>query len=210
MYLATVATRTFTLPEFLFAAFRAVAIVFVMIWVKLVLYRRRVGEDDDEASRLQNEREADHARERFRRGYLVRAFYYTAIFEDQEYVSIRPLIDWLAYNGFTVVTKPAKEFDDGGGRRKFKRSMRVELAVDALEIANQVDDIMLFSGDGDFCSLLEAVQRRGVHVTVISSLRSKPPMVADELRRQADTFIELDDLKAAIGRTSNTVPPRAA
>jgi uncharacterized LabA/DUF88 family protein len=146
-----------------------------------------------------------------RRGTLVRAFYYTAIFEDQEYSSIRPLIDWLDYNGFTVVTKPAKEFDDGEGRRKFKRSsMGVELAVDALEIANQVDNIMLFSGDGDFCPLLEAVQRRGVHVSVISSLRSKPPIIADELRRQADTFIELDDLKAAIGRTLNAVPPRSA
>ena len=144
------------------------------------------------------------------RGTLVRAFYYTATFEDQEYSSIRPLIDWLDYNGFTVVTKPAKELDDGEGRRKFKRSMRVELAIDALEIANQVDNIMLFSGDGDFCSLLDAVQRRGIHVTVISSLRIKPPMIADELRRQADTFIELDDLKAAIGRTLNTVPPRAA
>ena len=144
------------------------------------------------------------------RGTLVRAFYYTATFEDQEYSSIRPLIDWLDYNGFTVVTKPAKEFDDGEGRRKFKRSsMGVELAVDALEIANQVDNIVLFSGDGDFCSLLEAVQRQGVHVSVISSLRSKPPIIADELRRQADTFIELDDLKAAIGRTLNAVPPRA-
>src|SRR6476661_1211124 len=130
------------------------------------------------------------------RGTLVRAFYYTVVIEDQEFFSLRPLLAWLDYNGFTVVTKPAKEFDDGEGRRRFKRSMGVELAVDALEIANQVDSIMLFSGDGDFCSLLEAVQRRGVHVTVISSLRSKPPMIADELRRQADTFIELDDLKA--------------
>src|ERR1700730_8231316 len=69
------------------------------------------------------------------RGTLVRAFYYTARFEDHEYSSIRPLIDWLDYNGFTVVTKPAKEFDDGEGRRKFKRSMSVELAID-LEIAN--------------------------------------------------------------------------
>src|SRR5712672_3563072 len=144
------------------------------------------------------------------RGTLVRAFYYTVIVEDQEFSALRPLIDWLDYNGFTVVTKPAKEFDDGEGRRKLKRSMRVELAVGALEIANQVDNIMLFSGDGDFCSLLEAAQRRGVHVTVISSLRSKPPMIADELRRQADTFIDLDDLKAAIGRTLNAVPPRAA
>jgi uncharacterized LabA/DUF88 family protein len=144
------------------------------------------------------------------RGTLVRAFYYTATFEDREYFSVRPLIDWLDYNGFTVVTKPAKEFDDGEGRRKFKRSsMGVELAVDALEIANQVDNIVLFSGDGDFCPLLAAVQRQGVHVSVISSLRSKPSIIADELRRQADTFIELDDLKAAIGRTLNAVPPRA-
>jgi hypothetical protein len=107
-------------------------------------------------------------------------------------------MDWT-YNGFTVVTNPAKEFDDGEGRRKFKRSMSIELAVDALEFANQIDNIMLFSGDGDFCSLLDAVQRRGVYVTVISSLRSKPPMIADELRCQTDTFIELDDLRAAIG-----------
>jgi uncharacterized LabA/DUF88 family protein len=142
------------------------------------------------------------------RGTLLRAFYYSVVIEDQEFSAVRPLIDWLDYNGFTVVTKLAKEFDDGEGRRKFKRSMRVELAVDALEIANQVDNIVLFSGDGDFCSLLEAVQRRGVHVTVISSLRSKPPMIADDLRRQADMFIELEDLKAAIGRTLEALEHR--
>jgi uncharacterized LabA/DUF88 family protein len=135
------------------------------------------------------------------RGTLVRAFYYTAIFEDQEYSSIRPLIDWLAYNGFTVVTKPAKEFDDGEGRRRFKRSMRLDLVVDALEIARHVDSIVLFSGDGDFCPVVEAVQRRGVHVTVVSTMRSQPPMIADELRRQADVFSDLVELKAAISRT---------
>jgi uncharacterized LabA/DUF88 family protein len=144
------------------------------------------------------------------RGYLLRAFYYTAVIEDQEYSSIRPLIDWLDYNGYTVVTKATKEFVDQTGRRKVKGNMDIELAVDAMELAGTIDHMVLFSGDGDFCSLLEAVQRRGVHVTVISSLRSKPPMIADELRRQADTFVELDDLKAAIGRTLNTVPPRAA
>src|SRR5258706_7664597 len=69
------------------------------------------------------------------RGTLVRAFYYTSIIEDHELSSLRPLIDWLDYNGFTVVTKPAKELDDGGGRRRFKRSMRVELAVDAMDLA---------------------------------------------------------------------------
>jgi uncharacterized LabA/DUF88 family protein len=135
------------------------------------------------------------------RGNLVRAFYYTAIIEDQEFSSVRPLIDWLAYNGFTVVSKPAKEFDDGKGRRRFKRSMRVDLVVDALEIARDVDSIVLFSGDGDFCPVVEAVQRRGVHVTVVSTTRSQPPMIADELRRQADVFTDLVELKAAISRT---------
>jgi uncharacterized LabA/DUF88 family protein len=135
------------------------------------------------------------------RGTLVRAFYYTAIIEDQEFSSVRPLIDWLAYNGFTVVTKPAKEFDDGEGRRRFKRSMGVDLVVDALEIAREVDSIVLFSGDGDFCPVVEAVQRRGVHVTVVSTMRSQPPMIADELRRQADVFTDLVELKEAISRT---------
>ena len=96
------------------------------------------------------------------RGTLVRALYYTSIIEDQEYTAVRPLIDWLDYNGYTVVSKPAKEFDDGEGRRKFKRSMSMELVVDALELSNHIDHIVLFSGDGDFRSLVEAVQRRGV------------------------------------------------
>ena len=142
------------------------------------------------------------------RGTLLRAFYYTAIIEDQEYSSIRPLIDWLDYNGYTVVTKPTKEFTDASGRRKIKGNMDIELAVHAMELAEHVDQIVLFSGDGDFRSLVEAVQRRGVHVTIISSLRIKPPMIADELRRQADAFVELEDLKPAIGRTLGAVEHR--
>jgi uncharacterized LabA/DUF88 family protein len=140
------------------------------------------------------------------RGTLVRAFYYTAIIEDKEYSSLRPLIDWLDYNGYTVVSKPAKEFDDGDGRRKFKRSMSMELVVDALELSNHIDHIVLFSGDGDFRSLVEAVQRRGVHVTVVSTLSSQPPMIADELRRQADVFTDLVELKPKIGRDTSERP----
>jgi uncharacterized LabA/DUF88 family protein len=135
------------------------------------------------------------------RGALVRAYYYTTIAEDAEFQTIRPLIDWLDYNGFTVRAKPVTGFDDGEGRRKFKRNIGVELAIDAFEIAKYVDHIVLFSGDGDFCSMVEAIQRRGPRVTVVSSIRTKPAMVANELRRQADTFLELDDLKASIGRT---------
>jgi uncharacterized LabA/DUF88 family protein len=134
------------------------------------------------------------------RGTLVRAFYYTAVFEDQEFSSIRPLIDWLDYNGYTVVTKATKEFIDASGRRKVKGNMDIELAVDAMELAEHVDQIVLFSGDGDFRSLVEAVQRRGVRVTVVSSISSHPPMIADELRRQADVFTDLMELKSKLGR----------
>jgi uncharacterized LabA/DUF88 family protein len=134
------------------------------------------------------------------RGYLVRAFYYTAVIEDQEYSSIRPLIDWLDYNGYSVVTKATKEFVDQTGRRKVKGNMDIELAVDAMELAGHIDQMVLFSGDGDFRSLVEAVQRRGVRVIVISTVSTQPPMVADELRRQADQFIDIVELQGKIGR----------
>ncbi|WP_306262540.1 NYN domain-containing protein [Pararhizobium sp. IMCC21322] len=139
--------------------------------------------------------------------YLLRAYYYTAIAEDQEYSSIRPLVDWLAYNGYSVVTKPAKEFVDASGHRKIKGNMDIELAVDALEIAERVDHIVLFSGDGDFRSLVEAVQRKGVKVTVVSTVNSQPPMIADELRRQADHFLELSKLMEELGRAPSERPP---
>ncbi len=134
------------------------------------------------------------------KGRLVRAFYYTALVEDQEYSPIRPLVDWLDYNGYTMVTKPTKEFTDASGRRKIKGNMDIELAIDVMEMADHVDHILLFSGDGDFRRLVEAVQRKGVRVSVISTVRSQPPMVADELRRQADNFIELQEMSTSIAR----------
>jgi uncharacterized LabA/DUF88 family protein len=133
-------------------------------------------------------------------GRLVRSFYYTALIEDQEYSPIRPLVDWLDYNGYTMVTKPTKEFTDSSGRRKLKGNMDIELAVDVMEMAEHLDHIVLFSGDGDFRRMVEAVQRKGLRVTVVSTVRSSPPMVADELRRQADNFIELQDLAKKISR----------
>ncbi len=133
-------------------------------------------------------------------GRFIRAYYYTALVEDQEYSPIRPLIDWLDYNGYTMVTKPTKEFTDSTGRRKIKGNMDIELAIDVMEMAAQLDHIVLFSGDGDFRRLVEAVQGRGLRVSVVSTVRSQPPMVADELRRQADCFIELQDLEPDIAR----------
>ena len=137
------------------------------------------------------------------RGKLLRAFYYTALLENDEYSPLRPLVDWLNYNGFTMVTKTAKEFTDSQGRRKIKGNMDIELAVNAMEIAEHVDHIVLFSGDGDFRPLVEALQRKGCRVSVVSTIRSQPPMIADDLRRQADNFIELDEFRDVIGR-----PPR--
>lgn len=141
------------------------------------------------------------------KGRLIRAFYYTALLEDQEYSPLRPLVDWLDYNGYTVVTKPAKEFTDAQGRRRFKGNMDIELAIDMLELATAADHIVLFSGDGDFRRLVEATQRRGVRVTVVSTIRSQPPMVADELRRQADNFVDLSDLAPQIQRAHREGAP---
>lgn len=134
------------------------------------------------------------------KGQLIRALYYTALAEDQEYSSIRPLVDWLDYNGYTMVTKPTKEFTDSSGRRKIKGNMDIELAVDAMELAEHLDHLVIFSGDGDFRSLVEALQHKGRRVSVVSTLTTQPPMIADELRRQADQFIDLADLEHEIGR----------
>jgi uncharacterized LabA/DUF88 family protein len=137
------------------------------------------------------------------KGRLLRAFYYTALMEEQEYSPLRPLVDWLDYNGFTVVTKPAKEFTDQAGRRRIKGNMDIELAIDMLEMSSHLDHVVLLSGDGDFKRLVEAVQRKGVRVSVVSSIRTSPPMISDDLRRQADNFIDLAELQPTIARAQN-------
>jgi len=142
------------------------------------------------------------------KGHLVRALYYTALVEDQEYSSIRPLIDWLDYNGYTMVTKPVKEFTDSSGRRKIKGNMDIELTVDAMRLADHLDHIVLFSGDGDFKGLVAALQMKGKRVSVVSTLQTQPPMIADELRRQSDQFIDLADLEQLIGRDPSSRPMR--
>ena len=131
---------------------------------------------------------------------VLRAYYYSAVLETEEYSPLKPLTDWLAYNGYTLVTKPAREFTDATGRRRVKGNMDIELAIDMLELADKIDHAVLFSGDSDFRRLVEAVQRRGVRVSVISSIRTTPPMAADELRRQADQFVELAEIATEFTR----------
>ncbi|MCC3860654.1 NYN domain-containing protein [Pseudemcibacter aquimaris] len=135
---------------------------------------------------------------------LVRANYYTALIEEAEYSPLRPLVDWLDYNGYTMITKPTKEFTDEKGDKKIKGNMDMELAIDMMGMAEHVDHMVLFSGDGDFRRLVEAVQRRGVRVSVVSSTKTHPSMIADELRRQADSFIEIADMEEAFGRVDGT------
>jgi uncharacterized LabA/DUF88 family protein len=147
--------------------------------------------------------------EEFRkRGLLIRAYYYTTLVEDQDYSPIRPLVDWLDYNGFTLVTKPAKEYTDREGRKRYRGDMDIELAVDMLELAPKADHMVLFSGDSDFAHLVAAVQRKGVRVTVVSTLKSQPPMASDDLRRQADAFVDLADLADIVGRAPRERLPR--
>lgn len=143
------------------------------------------------------------------RGNLIRAFYFTTLVESEEYSSIRPLVDWLDYNGYRVVTKAAKEFTDASGRRRIKGNMDIELAIEMLELAPRLDQIYLFSGDGDFRPLVEAVQRKGVKVSVVSTVTTSPPMVSDELRRQCDEFVDLAQLMPRIGRDPSERSARA-
>lgn len=138
---------------------------------------------------------------------LVRAYYYTVLIEDQEYSPIRPLVDWLDYNGYTLITKPAKDYTDSTGRRRIRNSIDVELAVDVMELAGKVDHIVLFTGDGGYRRLIEAVQRQGAQVTVVSTVSVSPPLVADEIRRQADNFVDLVSLRNEISRQHNRARP---
>ena len=133
---------------------------------------------------------------------LIRASYYTAMQEDrdQDYSPLRPLVDWLDYNGYTMVTKVTREFTDAQGKKRFKGSTDVELVVDMLLLADRLDHLVLFSGNGDFRRVIEAIQAKGVRVSVVSTVKSSPPMASDELRRQADSFIDLADLENTVGR----------
>jgi uncharacterized LabA/DUF88 family protein len=106
------------------------------------------------------------------------------------------------------VTKATKEFTDTAGRVKIKGNMDMELAVDAMELCpGHIDNAFLFSGDGDFRCLLEALQRKGIWCGVVSTILTNPPMCADELRRQADQFIDLKTLPVIRDETSER-PPR--
>lgn len=143
------------------------------------------------------------------RSKLMRIFYYTAVLDQEEHMPIRPLLDWLEYNGFSVVTKRAKQYTDSFGAVKTKGNMDIELAIDAMEQAANIDHAVIFSGDGDFCRLIESLQRQGTRVTVMSTLEGEGRMVADELRRQADFFVDLKDMRTEFAKPARLVGQNA-
>jgi uncharacterized LabA/DUF88 family protein len=137
-------------------------------------------------------------------GTILHAGYFTALPPKSEVSTLRPMVDYLEYNGWTIYQKEWKEFTDGDGNRKVKGNMDVEISVMAKELAPYVTHMVLFTGDGDFRFLVDAVQRSNrVHVTVVSSIKTRPAMCADILRRQADAFIDLVDLHPHIGRVKS-------
>jgi uncharacterized LabA/DUF88 family protein len=140
---------------------------------------------------------------------LMRALYYTTLIDDDGPNPLRPLIDWLEYNGYTTITKPARQYrDDDSWQPRSK--IDVELAVDAMRLRRLLNHVVLFSGNGDFKALVAALQEGGTRVTVVSTLVTQPAMVADELRRQADQFVDLVDLADHIGRQTDAMGAKRA
>ena len=130
----------------------------------------------------------------------MRAHYYTPLFEDGASPDwLIRLTDWLAYNGYQVVTQPARmvrrRIEDENGETywisEVKGNVDLQLAVDMLTLCGHCDTVILFSGDGDFARLVQEVQQQGCRVVIISSQQTQDSTVADELRRQADEFVEL-------------------
>lgn len=140
--------------------------------------------------------------------HVIRAYYYAAILDTEDYSPLKPLTDWLSYNGYFLVTKPAREFTDSTGKRRVKGNMEIEIAVDMMEMAPHIDHAILFTGDSDFRRVVEAVQRQGTRVSVVSSMRSNPPLIGDDLRRQADNFMELAVVGANFTRRQSETPAR--
>jgi len=93
---------------------------------------------------------------------LVRAYAYTGLDPDNE--NQRNFHDFLRRHGFKVVSKDIRKYGDG----KVKANLDIELVVDMLKTARNLDIAIVISGDGDFAPAIRAVQEMGVRVEVIS------------------------------------------
>ncbi|WP_188129507.1 NYN domain-containing protein [Rhizobium sp. RU20A] len=136
--------------------------------------------------------------------YLVRANYYTAIAEDQEFIGLRPLVDWLDYNGYRVVTKAYKDLTDPSGKKRVRSSMEMELACDLFEQIDTADHLIIIAGDSDLARLVQTAQLKGKKVTVMSTLTGQLASISDELRRKADQFVDLSGFKEKFSRSGHS------
>lgn len=133
---------------------------------------------------------------------LHRAVYFNMLSERDDTTPVKPLVDWLSYNGYKTVTKPFREFTDASGTRRTKGSMHVEMAVEMMNMAQFVEHFVLFSGDGELAYAVNAVQEKGCRVTAVSTMKSDTgSTIADELRRKVNRFVNLDDVKGIIDKS---------
>lgn len=131
---------------------------------------------------------------------LVRAYYFTAVDRDSAFSSLQPMIDWLAYNGYKLITKPTRSFTDADGSQRVKGNMDVEIAITAINFAKHIEHAVIMSGSGDMIPVVEELQERGVRVTIISSKETPGTVVSDGLRRAADNFIDLAEIRSHVER----------
>lgn len=142
-------------------------------------------------------------------GTLLRSYYFTALRDKSIQAPLRATVDWLSHNGYVCVTKATKEWDEPVTRfneqgvqvtemvRKIKGNVDVDIVTYAFKCAHLVQEIYLFSGDGDFTIMVKELQERyALKVFVVSSIG----LVSTELRRQADKFIDLSNLRSDIGK----------
>lgn len=116
--------------------------------------------------------------------------YYTALPPRGGDAPIYKLMDYLAFNGYIVKSKQVSEFDNGDGDIRRKGNMDVEMAVDTMALLPRMKRLILCSGDGDFCALVDAVQNVGVHVTAVSTV----DVTASALRRQVNRYLDIRDV----------------
>lgn len=121
--------------------------------------------------------------------------YYTAIHERADGEQpLRKIVDWLSYNGYLVVSKMTKSYENSDGSTRIKGNMDIEMATDMIRFAPRVDKIHLFTGDADFTYAVKAVQDMGVIVDVYSTMQGANSIIGDDLRRQANNYIDIGDL----------------
>jgi uncharacterized LabA/DUF88 family protein len=138
---------------------------------------------------------------------LLRASYYSTVVETpgDQYISLTPLLDFLDYNGYTVVKKMSREYTDAQGNRKAKNhTMKVEMTIDMIELAPRLDHVVLFSGDGDLLMLVDTLKRKGVRTTIVSTVHGETPVISDDMRRIGDSFVDLHAVMDIIGKPQTT------